>query len=292
MVFDYKGQPLPFGPKLAHNIFHQIQRVKENKPCIIVVDGGLGLGKTTLAVEVGDFIEGKPIDLKYQLSMGGNDFQEKLQICQEQRLKVLIYDEAGDFSKRSTMTRFNRNLERIFDTFRTYKIIVIMCLPGFFELDRHIYSTKVVRMLIHLGERHKLGKYSVYSLADIEWMLYHYKKLPLKSAVYNAQIPCFIENFETLSPERQGDLDRLSTAAKKEILGNNVLAARGLRSLEDIAKDCGITISGLKNYVRQINLIPEIVYKKKNYYSEGATKTLLAAVYDKRKHKMGIKNIS
>jgi hypothetical protein len=289
MEYRLNNNGLPFGNHLKKALEGQIKRIKENKASIIVIDSNLGAGKTTLAVHIADYLQGQQINLEEQLSMGGEDFQEKLQICQEKKHKVLIYDESGDLSKRAVLSKFNRNMMRIFDTFRTYRIIVVMCLPAFWNMDRHIYDNKVVRMLLHLSERRKnYGMYGCYSMSDIEWMFWHLKKLPIKSGVYTAQIPCFRERFEALTPERQNTLDKISHAAKKEILGKNIMKARGLKNLRELAKEWGVAYGTLKNNAGLNKIQADMKYKGANYYTEGAAERLFSTLKSKQDKIRGV----
>ena len=47
---------LPFSEKLAENVKDLIARIDLNKASLIVIDGGVGEGKTTLAVHIADYV--------------------------------------------------------------------------------------------------------------------------------------------------------------------------------------------------------------------------------------------
>ena len=87
-TYFYKhGQP--FSEKLTENILDGLERVKKNKATCIVIDGGVGEGKTTLAVEISDFINAQnnlpEINLSPkdhpQIAMGGKDFAKQMREC-------------------------------------------------------------------------------------------------------------------------------------------------------------------------------------------------------------------
>jgi len=81
---------LPFNVELAKSLDDCAKRVENNFASMIIIDGAIGQGKTTLAVHIADYINGSPINLKDQLGMGGEDFAQKLQIAHEKGLKVVI----------------------------------------------------------------------------------------------------------------------------------------------------------------------------------------------------------
>jgi len=108
-------------PLLCKNIDTQIKRVKNKMASLIIIDGGVGSGKTHSGVSIADYINITEIDLKNQVGLGGEDFEKKLKWCVENNKKVILYDEAGDFSRRGAITGFNKRLNRIFETYRTFE---------------------------------------------------------------------------------------------------------------------------------------------------------------------------
>jgi len=161
---------LPFSEIIATNLIDLYHRVQlYNKAALIIIDGHVGEGKTTLAVHVADFLNKlanlPQIIFEDQLGMGGDEFLEKLRLCYKKKLPVVIYDEAGDFNRRAALTRFNANLNRTFETFRAFKIIPILCLPSFWVLDNDLFSKGIPRLLLHLSKRtNKMGRFKGYSL--------------------------------------------------------------------------------------------------------------------------------
>ena len=103
MKRDYKyvyNHGLPYDKTLHKNLVEQKERIEMNKASMILIDGGVGEGKTTLAVHVLDSINAlygkKPLDLDAketpQYAMGGEDFLKKLVKCYERKLPCIIYD--------------------------------------------------------------------------------------------------------------------------------------------------------------------------------------------------------
>ena len=213
---------LPFSEILATNLTDLNVRVfTYRKASLIVIDGPLGEGKTTLAVHCADYINSlhnlEPIDLKGpQLGLGGEQFLDKMEVCFDNKLPVIIYDEAGDFSKRGALSRFNAMINRMFEMFRAYKVIVIMCLPLFEVLDSNLFDKKIPRLLLNLYDRSlNQGNFKGFSYDRMSWVKYKMSKIPIKSYAYNYVDPNFYGHFKDLDDERSQALDRISTANKR-----------------------------------------------------------------------------
>ena len=105
---------LPFSQVLADNIDKLLLRIHHKKVAVILIEGGLGEGKTTLITHILDYINKKSglpelaLDKdEPQLAVGGLQFLRKLRVCISLKLPAEGYDEAGDFSKRGALTGFN-----------------------------------------------------------------------------------------------------------------------------------------------------------------------------------------
>src|SRR4030042_1914657 len=167
MISGYFSEPL------LRSIRRSQLRVNKGKAASILLDGGLGEGKTTLAVLIADTLNAdrqlRPISLDPayhpQIAMGSGEFKKNLLICAKEKLPVLIYDEAGDFNTRGFISKLNRELYRTFNIYRAFKVIVIICLPAMTDLDGGIFKLNVIRFGLHLrGSNEKRGKFNCYSL--------------------------------------------------------------------------------------------------------------------------------
>jgi len=161
---------LPFSDILSENIKDLQDRVHSRKASLVIVDGGVGEGKTTLVIHILDYINKinklPPIDIKGpQLAVGGVDFLRKMRTCHEDKLPCVGYDEAGDFSRRGSLTQFNAMINRTFETFRAFRCIVVMALPTFNVLDQDLIDKNIPRLFLHLKDRGKnYGNFEGYSL--------------------------------------------------------------------------------------------------------------------------------
>lgn len=219
---------MKFSAKLGENVLRLIERVKGNKATLILLDGGLGEGKTTLAVLVADAINEKnglpPISLDNddhpQFAQGGDEFIAKLTPAFEKGYPVIVYDEAGDFSNRSFISKGNKDLYRVFNVYRAFKIIIVMCLPSYYDLDPGLWRLNVVRILIHChGRTAKCGFFDAYSLKNIIYMRQRVgsKKIPPAFSYRYGQVN-FTGRFHDLDPARSRQLDGLGRAKKMALV--------------------------------------------------------------------------
>ena len=203
------------------------QRVNYGKAGAVLLDGGLGEGKTTLAVLMADTLNAdkqlRPISLdpKFhpQIAMGAGEFKRNLLICAKEKYPVLIYDEAGDFNTRGFISKLNRDLYRTFNIYRAFKVIVLLCLPAMTDLDGGIFKLNVLRFGLHLSDRNQSrGKFRCYSLKQLIMIRHNLSKRRIPAAFcYKGTYPLYSGTFKNLSPERAKQLEYLSTLAKFKV---------------------------------------------------------------------------
>jgi len=293
---------LPFSEIIGENLDDLMIRIDNRKASCCVIDGTMGEGKTTFAVECAEYIakskkgiiakvknEGyyfykdKDVQLAKQLSMGGEQFQEKLQLCKDSNLLVLIYDEAGDFSKRGAISSFNQRLNRIFQTFRAFKLLVIICLPSFNILDNEIFNQGVPRILFNCHDRNnKQGNIRGYGLEEMFYLKHYMRSEVVPMKAYKKVNPNFRGHFLDLPSSISKELDKISTEAKSETLSSNILKNKGLVSYYDIAKRLNKSPHTISLAIKKINVKPTIKYKQKNYFEGEAIYLLLGQHFEKK----------
>jgi hypothetical protein len=288
-----------FDVALASNIRDVYDRVKnQHKGGAIVIDGGIGEGKTTLAVQIADYInklDGKPpiiIDKKtgFQIAMGGQQFIEKLQVTYKEGYPVIIYDEGGDFSRRGSLTQFNQTLNRIFETYRAFKIIVIICLPNFKNLDGSLLEKNIPRFMLHCQERNiNRGSFKGYSLYRMFYIAHYMKKIVVSSFAYQIVGANFNGDFLNLEPEREKALDNLSTNSKLNEAEQAEIKMAGLISARDIARKLAKSLAWISLALRDLNIMPAKKIKKLAYYKEDITMEQLWSYTLREKIKPGRK---
>lgn len=268
---------LPFSEKLGENIQDLVTRVKKGKAAMIIIDGGVGEGKTTLAVEIADYInkhyEQEQIALIYkkhpQLATGGEAFLKQLRECYILLLPVIAYDEAGDFNRRGSLTRFNAMLNRTFETYRAFKIIVILCLPSFWVLDNDLFFKGIPRLLLHLDSRSdQYGNFRGYSLYRMMYIRDRMQKLVVKTFAYDLVEPNFQGHFLDLEPERAKQLDKISTEGKLKSLQKAEVKIEGLMGYGELAHKLGRSIVWCRMAVGKLKLKPKRVISKAKYFDD------------------------
>jgi hypothetical protein len=286
---------LRFHSKLYESLLEQIDRVKKNKASMIIIDGGLGEGKTTLAVSMADEINKlsglEPIKLLRsdhpQIAMGGKEFVKQIRICHNMRLPVLIYDEAGDMNRRGSLTFFNQMINRTFDTYRAFKIIIILCLPSFQKLDKDIFDKRIPRMLINCYDREtEYGNFRVYSLNEMMWLQYYMKKAPIPQTVYKWVTPNYYGHFLNLCPDRSKLLDTLSTSMKLQIAQESDKKLSGKLTLKEACAQIGITVKQAEYYFAKFNIKPVDIEGRTYYYEKSVVVHVQKAIETYKKEKI------
>lgn len=276
---------LLFSTKLAENLQDQLKRVRIKKASLIIIDGTPGEGKTTLAVECADFLQGQHIDFGKQLAMGGEQLLTKLRVCMEEDLSVLIYDEAGDFSKRGALTKFNQRLIRVFETYRGLKIIIIVVLPDFSILDNALFRIKVPRMLLHCHDRQDFdyGNFDGYGLNEMFWILHHMKKSPNREFAFTVVEPNFVGHFLNIPTARSNELDSISTKSKKKTLVDQERQVAGMISYLDMEKAMGRSKDWVRREVKKRGIRPARVEKGVWYFHQQVLDDMLRESSARRK---------
>lgn len=253
-------------------------RKNEKKPVFIIVDGISGAGKTTIAVELADEINKihqlPEIDLTkqgLQIGMGSQAFLTKLRPAAEKKYPIIIFDEAGEYNRRGWSSRLNKIMDKVMDTFRAYKIIIVFVLHDFNELPQHVWNTKLPTCLIHCKERPRGKHYGRSYWHDIKNMYYirHYRKQDVfPEASYDKVFRNFKTEFKDLSPERSQALDLLSTTGKKDTLENAELDIQGLMTYKGLAERLARSEAWLRKIIKKLKIKPIRIHKKKAYFSQ------------------------
>lgn len=272
---------LPFDNTLAENIKQIYERVRNKKASIIIIDGGLGEGKTTMLIHLLDYINSlqgikqQEVINSPQYSMGGQDFLNKLKSCYEAKLPCIGYDEAGDFSKRGAMSSFNAMLNRTFDTFRAFKMLVILVLPHIDCIDTSILDKNLVRLNIRcLNRTANSGNYKGYSLYRIELLKHRFKKYKIKNYAYKTVQANIQGHFKNLPPERCALLDSIGTKGKIGILDKASIRMEGLYAVPEMAIRLFRSEIWLRKQFKMHNFKPAKVVGKKHYYDQTQFETL------------------
>ena len=230
-----------FDDSLLPTLHSVKDRIRKKKASMIIIDGGVGEGKTTFANHIAKLYQPNfSSRISELVAMGGEEFLKSMDIAVRNGDKVVIYDEAGDFNSRGSLTYFNQTLNRVFETFRQTGIIVILCLPFFADLDASLFKKKIPRILIHCyGRNMKYGKYSVYSLWRTWYLRNKISKSIVPTSCYESVKPNLYGQFKDLPKVESDALADLSIKGKKKIIQHAYLKQKGLVNIDEIVKKTG-----------------------------------------------------
>ena len=257
---------------ITHNLDKFKERVvSKNLASVFIIDGGLGLGKTTTAVQMASYLQGEPIDFELQLALGGTQLMDKLLRCQKQDKRVLIYDEASDFNRRGALTKFNAELNRVFDVCRAFKIIIIMVLPSVKVLDNDLFNKGIVRGLFHVADKsinyNLVWAYSTYRTAYLINNLKDVKKHPVPGKCYLKTYHNFDFRTYNLTTKRANELEKYSTESKLDVLSNTVRKAKGVLSQTQMAQMLGVSNSWISTQLRKLKIKCHMKADGQKYYT-------------------------
>lgn len=267
-----------FHKRLATNLDLLHDRIyNKRKASLIIIDGFQGEGKSTLAVQIAEYYQQQDFDFENQIAVGGKQFQEKFDVCIEKGYKVMIYDEAGDFDKYSTYTDFNKTMSQFFRMFRTYKILVILVLPNFNDLDPRLFKNGVPRLLLHCYGKASIGNFKAYGLWRMEHLRLKLKILSnkvLPQEIFKYVRPNFKGEFFDLPKEKALLLDKISTEGKSDIRLQTRIKDSGLITIKQIANTLGRSILWVKQKISKKEIKPALIYKRTNFYDKDIIETL------------------
>lgn len=287
---------LPFTNPLGTAIDQQLERIKNKKASCILIDGSIGMGKTTLANLIMNYINKKdnkgPVDLSIkhhpQLSLGGKEFTGCFRVTHKEGLKVITYDEAGDFNRRGAIRSFNQMINRLFETYRGFKILVIICLPTFHILDSQLFTNNIPRMLIHITQRNNsYANFKTYSLSGMNWIRYWYDKLPKGAShkCYSKVQPNFYGKFYNLSRAEEKALDTLSTFGKKTLLKKAEKDLKGLLGYSEIGEKLGKSIVWVRAALKDLKIKENTIIDRRKCFNKDVLDRLIDYQDEKRQEK-------
>lgn len=133
---------------------------KKDKDYIIALDGGEGVGKSWLAIQIGKYVD--PSLNINRICFTPEEFREA--VYKANKGQCIIYDEAfTGFSSRASLSGVNRTLVSLMMQMRQKNLFVIIVLPTIFLLDKYV-SLFRTKALIHVFESKGLrGYFRVYS---------------------------------------------------------------------------------------------------------------------------------
>lgn len=296
MSLTFKNN-LPFDDTMDRNLKEQLdRRIDKHFPSVLIVDGPQGCGKTTfdiLAMDRINFFRGyPPVKLEVrdhpQLSMGGLEFIKNFNICKQEGYSVCAYDEAGDFSRRGSLTSFNYMINRRLDTARGSNMVIILSLPNSNILDNYLFDQlQIVRGLIHITRASpNYSDYAVYDLQQIKWIRYWFEKLPkaIKHQCYDKVIPNFRGHFLNLDSVRKVQLAKISNIGKDKASQMTEIKTQGYLGIQDLAHklEPPRSLIWVRKVLSELNIKHERLIERKKYYDKQVLQQIQSYLNRKR----------
>lgn len=269
------------------------QYIAKQKPCIVIVCGAQGAGKTTLAVEIADEankyvidrdnkrvvdkLDHNPIDLEKQLALGGKDFRKKLDSAFVDGHQVVIYDEAGDYTNIGFATKFNRTMNQVFNMNRAFSALIIVVLPEVDELSKKVLRS--TRGLIRCKDRQdNYSHFEAYDYETARYIVHYMKNRVVEEKVYGFCYEEYRGRFKDLSPKRSQLLDEYTMSGKRDIFHEQEIKEDNLHSTDEIADLCGRSKRWVQMKLKEKNFSHAKIYKSRKYYSQAVLDALLEEV--------------
>jgi len=141
---------------------------KKDKDCFLVVDGNEGSGKSTIALQIGKYVD-PSLNLN-RVVFSPEDFRDA--ILKAKKGQCVIYDEAfTGLSSRASLSMINKVLISLTMQMRQKNLFIIIVLPSYFMLDKYIALFRA-RALIHVFEsKGRRGYFRLYN-RKLKKMLY------------------------------------------------------------------------------------------------------------------------
>jgi hypothetical protein len=184
-------------------------------PCIWLVDGGQGTGKTTAAVRFLEFMQRKPIDYSCQLALGMDEWIAKTDQCAEKGLRVCIWDEGDEFSMDNTNTKRSKDFKTRLGLIRRKKITILYLIQQGGRADKFFRSQRLIWGMFHIANRdNEKAEVWLYSYKDLSFMWNYYPDVIMKEEVYKMVYPTDYGWSLNLDPQRAAELENHSNAGK------------------------------------------------------------------------------
>jgi hypothetical protein len=262
-----------------------IVHLKGKRPVVAIIDGGQSTGKTTLGIHLLDrnnlYCGKPPVNLaendNIQYGLGGEQFIRKLPECCLKGFMSFEYDESGDYSRKGSLSRFNRTMDRAMDIVRIYQSLIIIVAHDFTKIPRELLDKKIGVFLFHCKERNPRSDYvnvKAYDYSRMCWIQYYRKTEVVPETAYNKVFPNFDFRFKDLTPSKALLLDRLSTHNKKELWNKTDINIQGLLTYKDLAMKVGRSADWVRHKINIANVSPAIVNHKAKYFSPNVVEYL------------------
>lgn len=145
-----KGYALPIKLREILDGFKKAVAEK-NTSAVLIIDGRSGMGKTTLANQIGRYCD--PDYNIHKCHWLPDTFLEggegKTGLAQAKKGDFILFDEAMILSSRATMSQINKMVVMAMSMIRSKNLIICFCVNSLFDLDRNLALSRA-DMLLHV----------------------------------------------------------------------------------------------------------------------------------------------
>lgn len=215
-IMVYRYQSL----KGIKNFLDLIYNEHKNKnwDTVACICGGVGKSKSNLALHMLEYWQNllygecKPQDIKH-MNMGTQEFIKDLADCKQ--VEITVYDEAGELSSRSAMSKMNKTLMVTYQIIRADRIFTLLVLPDIWYIDSYFRDTRIK----HLFHVHQRGKVSYWNTSKLKKILALNETRRIKN--YYVVEPTFTDSFphyKGVMAEAYEDMKKKKTSQARQDL--------------------------------------------------------------------------
>lgn len=191
--------------------FVKEQVLKRNGDFCFCIDGRVGAGKTTLALQLA-----KVLDPTFNLSRVAFTPEQFLEILKTAKKgESVFFDEAYVISSRFAMSEFNKKVNSIMTQIRSKNLYIFFALPSIFDLDRTLALYRI-DCLFHVYKHPSgsKGHYSVFFQDKVKNLYISGKKYytySIPKANYNSNFSnCFVLDEKDYETKKQNAISYIS----------------------------------------------------------------------------------
>jgi hypothetical protein len=239
----------PFDGPISKNMDAWRTRISKGKPAGVIICAPPGRGKTTLAVHLcREYLQQPELDIKVicdkYMGNGFKDTLAKLDKVYMEGGKIIIYDEAGDVSKRRSLSQINYEILQVINKIRGFNMFMIMIMQDFSLLDGAIITSELFRAGFYITDRKETYAdydcYSLNGLGRVRWCMSETLKHDLfKNKAFTLVEANFWGHYKNLPVSESEYLHKWSIDAKIKSFREMLDKQDGLMNMKEIASEIG-----------------------------------------------------
>lgn len=219
----------PYIISILRNIHFHIKEKKYDFP--LVICGGTGTGKSMFALHI--------IELWYRVILKESWSEDRIKHIQSTRYKwiknfrdlkpldINCNDEGADgITSKEAMSKFGRDIQKLYNVFRKKLFFTIIIIPDFFDLP--LYFRKRIRGCIYVSKR---GQYKYYTQNGIKWLNAMNENKDFKSM--DRAKPFFVGGFPDYKGILRDPYDNIANESPDKII-NDLISEEESRSLNSV----------------------------------------------------------